>query len=87
MQLPNGWSVPARSQVEAVFIYKEIVEQQCYLQNGIQIKDQDVVMDVGANIGQSYYIVTQLTGAMMPRQPLPEVQCVQHSFVACNLVC
>ncbi len=64
MQLPNGWSVPAQSQVEALFIYKEIVEEQCYLQDGIQIKDQDIVMDVGANIGQSCYIVTQLTGAM-----------------------
>ncbi len=64
MQLPNGWSVPAQSQVEALFIYKEIVEEQCYLQDGIQIKDQDIVMDVGANIGQSCYIVTQLNGAM-----------------------
>jgi len=64
VQLPNGWSVPAQSQVEALFIYKEIVEEQCYLQHGIQIKDQDIVMDVGANIGQSCYIVTQLNGAM-----------------------
>lgn len=57
VQLPNGWSVPAQSQVEALFIYREIVEQQCYLQYGIQIRDGDVVMDVGANIGRSCYIV------------------------------
>ena len=52
MQLPNGWSVPARSQVEVHFIYREIVEEQCYLQGGIQIKDGDTVVDVGANVGQ-----------------------------------
>ena len=75
MQLPNGWSVPAQSQVEALFIYREIVEQLCYLQNGIYIKDQDVIMDVGANIGQSCCIITEPTVAMMQRQPLLAVQC------------
>ncbi|DBA81538.1 hypothetical protein WJX77_007263 [Trebouxia sp. C0004] len=59
VQLPNGWSVPAQSQVEALFIYKEIVDQQCYLQDGIQITDQDVVMDVGANIGLFSWWVMQ----------------------------
>ncbi len=53
VQLPNGWSVPASSHVEALFIYKEIVEQQCYLQEGIRLDDGCTVMDVGANIGQS----------------------------------
>ena len=50
--LPNGWQVSACSEVEARFIYTEIVEQQCYLQEGIQINDGDVVMDIGANIGE-----------------------------------
>ncbi|DBB10651.1 TPA: hypothetical protein ACH3X3_007160 [Trebouxia sp. C0006] len=59
VQLPNGWSVPAQSQVEALFIYREIVEQLCYLQNGIYIKDQDVIMDVGANIGLFSWWVMQ----------------------------
>ncbi|KAL0026049.1 hypothetical protein WJX79_005299 [Trebouxia sp. C0005] len=59
VQLPNGWSVPAQSQVEALFIYREIVEQQCYLQYGIQIRDGDVVMDVGANIGLFSWWVMQ----------------------------
>ena len=51
IQLSNGWWVPARSQVEARFIYKEIVEEQCYLQQGIHISQGATVMDVGANIG------------------------------------
>ena len=49
--------MPARSHVEALFIYKEIVEEQCYLQQGIQINDGDTVLDVGANIGQSPHYV------------------------------
>ena len=52
VMLPNGWQVPACSQAEAVFIYDEIVDQQCYLQEGIQINNGDVVMDIGANVGQ-----------------------------------
>ena len=36
-----------------MFIYTEIVEQQCYMQEGIKINDGDIIMDVGANIGQS----------------------------------
>ena len=35
-----------------MFIYREVVDQQCYLQEGIQINDGDVVMDIGANVGQ-----------------------------------
>ena len=50
--LPNGWQVPACSQAEAMFIYDEIVDHQCYLQEGIQINNGNVVMDIGANIGQ-----------------------------------
>lgn len=50
--LPNGWQVPACSEAEALFIYDEIVHQQCYLQDGIQISNGGVVIDVGANIGQ-----------------------------------
>ncbi|KAL3142502.1 hypothetical protein ABBQ38_002826 [Trebouxia sp. C0009 RCD-2024] len=33
--LPNGWQVPACAEAEALFIYNEIVEQQCYLQEGL----------------------------------------------------
>ena len=50
--LLNGWQVPACSEAEAMFIYDEVVNQQCYLQDGIQISNGDVVIDVGANIGQ-----------------------------------
>lgn len=52
VMLPNGWHVPAYSEAEALFIYDEVVTQQCYLQDGIQISNGDVVIDVGANIGQ-----------------------------------
>lgn len=50
--LPNGWQVPACSEAESLFIYSEIAEQECYLQEGIHINHGDTVVDVGANIGQ-----------------------------------
>ena len=52
VMLPNGWQVAACSEAEAMFIYHEIVDQQCYLQEGIQINNGDVVLDIGANVGQ-----------------------------------
>lgn len=36
---------------ETVFIYKEIFLWNIYLRNGIIIKDNDIVIDIGANIG------------------------------------
>jgi FkbM family methyltransferase len=36
---------------ETAFLYNEIFEQKVYLQNGIVLKDNDLVIDVGSNVG------------------------------------
>lgn len=41
----------ASSASEAHFLYREIFEEQSYLQHGITVQDGDIVVDVGANIG------------------------------------
>lgn len=51
IELPNGWEVDASSPSEVEFLYREIFEEQSYLQHGITVQDGDVVVDVGANIG------------------------------------
>ena len=49
--LPNGWHVCHSSPAEAAFIYEEIFEERCYIQHGILVRDGDICVDVGANIG------------------------------------
>jgi len=52
VKLPNGWEVAARAEMEGLFIYNEIFRDGCYMKHGIQIKDGDTVVDIGANVGQ-----------------------------------
>jgi amino acid adenylation domain-containing protein/FkbM family methyltransferase len=50
-QLPNGAAVAHLNKNETDYIYQEIFERQAYLKHGITIKDEDCILDVGANIG------------------------------------
>jgi amino acid adenylation domain-containing protein/FkbM family methyltransferase len=50
-ELPNGLTVLCRSKTEAEFGYKEIFEEEGYLQHGIRLGEGACVFDVGANIG------------------------------------
>jgi FkbM family methyltransferase len=50
---PNGlrvWNAPA-SRAETRFIFREIFERRCYEQHGVTVKNGDVILDVGANVG------------------------------------
>ena len=50
---PNGvrvWNAP-QSGAETRFIFKEIFETRCYEQHGVAIRDGDVILDIGANVG------------------------------------
>jgi FkbH-like protein/FkbM family methyltransferase len=49
--LPNGLEVVHLNEYETNYVYKEIFEDRCYLRNGIQLRDGDAVIDIGANIG------------------------------------
>ena len=49
--LPNGLEIVHLNQHETEYLYKEIFEDECYLQHGIRLRDGDTVVDIGANIG------------------------------------
>jgi FkbM family methyltransferase len=51
IKLPNGRQVFVLDKFTARDVYKEIYEENAYLQRGIQVKPGDVIFDVGANIG------------------------------------
>lgn len=58
--LPNGLQVAQVNQYETDYLYREIFVDRCYGRHGITILDQDVVIDVGANIGMfSLYALQQ----------------------------
>ncbi len=49
--LPNGLVVATPSADEALFLYRQIFEQDEYARGGLHVQDGDVVVDVGANVG------------------------------------
>jgi FkbM family methyltransferase len=51
LTLPNGEELYYIDKLSALDIYEEIFVENEYLQFGIEVKDQDVIFDVGANIG------------------------------------
>jgi amino acid adenylation domain-containing protein/FkbM family methyltransferase len=58
-QLPNGLEVAYINRNEAEVIYKEIFEDEVYLKHGIILNDNDIVFDIGANIGMFSLFVQQ----------------------------
>ncbi len=50
-ELQNQMTFFHLNKTETEFIYREIFEEQSYLQNGITLEEGSTVMDVGANIG------------------------------------
>ena len=58
-ELPNGMHIASQNKNETEFMYKEIFEQQIYLQHGVRLKDGDCVFDVGANIGMFSLFVSR----------------------------
>jgi 31-O-methyltransferase len=53
LSLPDGLKVLSLNPDETRFVYREVFEERCYLQHGIELHDGDCVFDVGANIGLS----------------------------------
>jgi len=60
LTLPNGDIISYIDKLTALDVYEEIYVENEYLRHGIQIKDKDVIFDIGANIGLfSRFITTQ----------------------------
>lgn len=58
-QLPNGLFVYHLNKYETDFTYNEIFEDKIYLKNGIKLKDDTCIFDIGANIGLFTLFVKQ----------------------------
>jgi FkbM family methyltransferase len=71
------------------FIYREVFEDNCYLQHGVEISEGDLVIDVGANVGlASLYFADRVgaTGAVISFEPTEVVfQCLEENVRARGL--
>ncbi len=45
--LPNGLRVRHVSRQDLVFLYEEVMQQNSYLQHGVELRQGDVVLDIG----------------------------------------
>ena len=60
--LPSGLTIHAVSTLDIDFLYREIFEQQIYVQHGIEIAEGSIVMDCGANIGMFSIYAAEAAG-------------------------
>ena len=75
VSLPDGLEVWAPSPLEAAVLYREIVTERTYVQQGISLPDGAVVFDVGANIGLfTVYVARTVPGARIHAfEPIPDL--------------
>ena len=71
--LPNGMSVHYVSPPDVQFLYHEIFEEECYLQHGVRLDPDDVVIDVGGNIGMFAMFAARrcYRGRVITFEPIP----------------
>jgi len=74
-RLPNNMYIAHINRNETEFMYKEIFEEQNYLQYGIDIKPGDCILDVGANIGMFTLFVNHICSdvRVYSFEPIPSV--------------
>jgi len=73
MSVKGGLKVLQQNRCETLFLYDEIFKDQCYLQHGIELAEDAVVFDVGANIGVFSMYVSMLCpkSQVFAFEPLP----------------
>ena len=74
--LPDGRLVHFVSERDVAFLYREIFQKRAYLQHGIQLKEGDCVLDVGANIGLFTAFAASIVGQhgkIVALEPIPPV--------------
>lgn len=72
--LPNGLTVCYASKYDVSFLYREIFEEQLYLQQGVRLEQGDTVVDVGGNIGFFALFAAQQvgpSGQVVSAEPIP----------------
>jgi FkbM family methyltransferase len=81
---PNGlrvWNAP-ESGDDTHFIYTEIFEQHCYERHGVTVRDGDVILDVGANVGLfALSVMERFRGVkMVCLEPVPNIRaCLERN--------
>ena len=80
-QLPDGRIVNSLNTLETLFIHHEIFEARTYLQHGITIQADDIVVDVGANVG----LFTLFTKDNAPSAKIISIEPVPEAFAALRL--
>jgi FkbM family methyltransferase len=66
VQLPNGLAIAEINPHETRFLYDEIFVQEVYARYGVTIAADDVLFDVGANIGMfSLYMASKYEGVRL----------------------
>jgi FkbM family methyltransferase len=83
---PCGTIFEYISQSEAEFLYEEIFERNSYLQNGIQVNDGDIVVDLGANIGLfSLFLMSRFNNLkIIAIEPIPQIFDVLERNLSCG---
>ena len=73
--LPNGLRIAHWKRHETEYLYQEIFEDACYARNGIQLPDDAVVIDVGANIGMfSLFVMSRCSNpTVYAFEPAPAI--------------
>lgn len=86
VKLPDGRNIFTIDKHTARDVFREIYEENSYLQKGIQIKSGDVIFDIGANIGLfTLYISERITDLhIYAFEPIPQIFNVLTTNLAHN---
>jgi len=73
--LPNGENIHCIDELTAYYIYNEIFVEKEYLKSGIKINNDDIIFDVGANIGLfSRFVLNQASNLkIFAFEPIPQI--------------
>ena len=73
--LPNNRTIACFGEASALDVYKDVYEDEAYIQQGLSIQPGDVVVDIGANIGLwSLFVMEQVPQVkLIAIEPIPQV--------------
>ncbi|MBD3340591.1 MAG: FkbM family methyltransferase [Candidatus Lokiarchaeota archaeon] len=88
--LPNGKEIYYIDELTALDVYREIFKENIYFKHDIEIKNGDIVFDVGANIGLfSLYIADLVSDlniyAFEPVEPIFKILKANVADLSCNI--